>query len=106
MPVEANSPWQCVGVDPCQWKGKDFLITVDYFLGFWKIDYLTATTTWAIVIKLKRHFARSGLPSRLVTNSDPRFLSREFTDFMTGCDIKHNTSSPHHHQGPARQKAP
>ena len=99
MSIETNTPSQCIGVDPCQWEGKDFLITVDYFSGFWEIDYLTTTTTGAIVKKLKRHFARYGIPLRLVTDSDPRFLSREFVDFIKGCDIEHNTSSPHHLQG-------
>lgn len=33
-------PWEKVGVDSFELKGRDYLVTVDYFSNFWEIDVL------------------------------------------------------------------
>ncbi|XP_028417000.1 uncharacterized protein K02A2.6-like [Dendronephthya gigantea] len=38
MPVEAKLPWEIVGADLFTLDNKDYLVTTDYFSGFWEID--------------------------------------------------------------------
>lgn len=42
---------------------------VDYYSNFWEIDRLTSTTSTAVVLKLKNHFARYGCPDRLISDN-------------------------------------
>ena len=73
-------PWEAVGVDLFMLERKDFLITVGYFSGYWEIDQLTSTPT-AVVRCLLRHFARYGIPAKVVSDNEPEFSSTVFVDF-------------------------
>ena len=75
-------------------KGRNYLVTVDYYSNFLEVDYLFTTTTKQVITKLKGHFARYGIPLQMVTDSGPQFLSREFRNFMTEWAIQHVKSSP------------
>ena len=58
IPHEVPSrPWKQVGVDLFELNKKQYLITVDYYSNFWEVDCLTSTTSSAVVLKLKKHFA-------------------------------------------------
>ena len=70
------------------------MITVDYFSNFWEIHRLTSTTSSAIVLKLKNHFARYGCPNHLISDNGPQFVSSEFRKFANEWDFEHRTSSP------------
>ena len=50
------------------------MITVDYYSNFWEIDRLTSTTSSAVVLKLKNHFAHYGCPDRLISDNGPQFI--------------------------------
>ena len=43
------------------WDNKEYLVTVDYFSGFYEIDRLHSTTSNAVIRKLKKHFTRYGI---------------------------------------------
>ena len=62
-------PWEQVGVNLFELDKKDYMITVDYYSNFWKVDRLTSTTSTTVILKLKKHFARHGCPER---SSDQR----------------------------------
>ena len=95
MPHEVPSrPWEQIGVDLFELNKKEFVVTVDYFSNFWEVDRLTSTTSTAIILKLKNHFARYGCPDRLISDNGPQFTSSEFAKFAKEWDFEHRTSSP------------
>ena len=73
---------------------KEYMITVDYYINFWEIDRLTSTTSSAVVLKLKNHFARYGCPDRLINDNGPQFMLSEFRKLTNDWDFEHRTSSP------------
>ena len=75
---EGETPWSKTGVDLFEIKGRNYLVTVDYYSNFLEVDYLSTTTTKQVITKLKGHFARYGIPLQMVTDSGPQFLSQEF----------------------------
>ena len=94
----ADRPWQKVGVDLMSIKKHNYLVTVDYFSNFFEIDYLNNTLSTTVIRKLKAHFARYGLPSVLISDNGPQFVSDEFKHFSIAYDFEHRTSSPTHAQ--------
>ena len=96
MPIEAKSPWEIIGVDLFTLDDKEYLLTIDYFSGFWEVDKLSSTTTEAVVKKLKVHFSRYGVPCTLISDNGPQFSSQEFYDFAVEWDFEHCPSAPTH----------
>ena len=84
-------PWKQVGVDLFELNKKEYLITVDYS-NFCEVDRLTSTTSSAVVLKLKNHFARYGCPNHLI--SDYGLSSCHQGKFTNDWDFEHRTSSP------------
>lgn len=71
-------PWERIATDLFTYKGKEFLITVDYYSNFWEIDQLASTSASTVITKLKNHFARYGCPDTLVSDNGPQFTSKNF----------------------------
>ena len=95
IPHEVPSrSWEQVGVDLFELNRKEYMITVDYYSNFWEIDRLTSTTSSAVVLKLKNHFARHGCPDRLISDNGPQFVSSGFRKFANDWDFEHRTGSP------------
>ena len=94
----ADRPWDRVGVDLFELGTQSFLVTVDYFSNFWEVDVLDSVTTNTVIRKLKAHFARYGIPSILVSDNGPQFVSETFRDFALKYDFQHRTSSPKYPQ--------
>ena len=74
-------PFQKIGVDLFVINGRNYMVTVDYLSNFWEVDYLTTTTTSMIILKLKAHIARYGIPQEIVSDN-AQFASREFKHFV------------------------
>lgn len=91
-------PWDKVGVDLFEIKGRQYLVTIDYFTNFIEVDYLSSTAASQVISKLKSHFARYGIPTQLVSDCGPQFTAEEFKRFMKTWGVNHITSSPGHHQ--------
>ena len=87
-------PWERIATDLFSFKGKDFLITVDYYSNFWEIDQLASTSATTVITKLKNHFARYGCPDTVVSDNGPQFSSRKFAHFLETWEFKHRTISP------------
>ena len=64
-----------IGVYLFEIKGRNYLVTVDYYSNCLKVDYLSTTMTKQVITKLKGHFATYGIPLQMVTDSAPQFLS-------------------------------
>ena len=72
---------EIIGVDLFTLDDKEYLLTIDYFSGFWEVDKLSSNTTEAVVKKLKVHFSRYGVPCTLISDNGPQFASQELYDF-------------------------
>ena len=59
------------------------------------IDVPTTNVTKTIEV-LRQLFARFGLPSQLVSDNGPQFVSKEFEQFMKSNGIKHTKSTFNH----------
>ena len=93
-----SRPWQFVAADLFELNGKSYLVTVDYFSDFFELDHLRSTSSVYVIKKLKGHFARHGIPEKLVTDNGPQFVSWDFLKFSKEWDFEHRTSSPRHSQ--------
>ena len=78
-------PWDVVGIDLFEWHGKDYLVTVDSYSGWFEIDELHALKSSSIINKLKPHFSKFGIPATLHSDSAPNLTSQEFKDFCRDC---------------------
>ena len=96
MPHEVPSRlWEQIGVGLLTLNNdKDYLITVDYYNNFCKVDRLTNTKATPVILKLKNHFARYGCPDRVMSDNGPQFTAEEFARFAYARGFDHKTSSP------------
>lgn len=93
-----KGPWERVGVDLFEIQGKHYVILVDYFSRFPEVISLSQTTSQAVIAVMKSCFARFGVPSRVVSDNGPQFVSEAFRDFSKAYGFSHDTSSPHYPQ--------
>ena len=91
-----DRPWEKVGADLMQLKGRDYLVTVDYYSNFWEVDHLPTTKSNAVIKKPKAHFSIYGSPSVLISDNAAQFVCDKFSKFTQSWDIEHRTSSPTH----------
>jgi transposase InsO family protein len=54
---------------------------------------------------LKKHFARYGIPSIVMSDNGPQFVSREFERILSNWKVNHVTSSPGHQQSNGKAEA-
>ena len=88
-------PWAKVGCDLFQTDQLSYLITVDDYSNFFEVDQTRLNkTAKEVILKLKQHFARHGLPTTLISDNGPPFNSTAFADFAKYYGFVHNTSSP------------
>ena len=62
------------------------------------MDQLVSTLSTSIIQHLKRHFARYGVPTRVVSDNGPQFTSAGFNQFAESWGFEHVTSSPRYPQ--------
>lgn len=96
QPETPDKAWTFVSADIMTLDGKDFLVTADSLSAFIEVDRLRTLTSREVILKLRMHFARYGVPRVLVTDNARQFTAKEFSDFATGWRFEHRTSSPHY----------
>ncbi|GFO24965.1 Pol polyprotein [Plakobranchus ocellatus] len=89
-------PGQRIGADLFEWKGRTYLLLVDYFFRWIEIPFLTKTTTSSVIEHSKSIFAKYGIPETFISDNGPQFASKEFAQFTENYGISHKTSSPLH----------
>lgn len=89
-----NYPWQKVATDLFEWKGRQYILVVDYFSRFIETALLTGTSSNAVVNHLKSIFARQGIPEEVVSDNGPQYDSEVFRAFAREYKFQHTTSSP------------
>ncbi len=92
--VIPDRPWQVISTDICYLKKRPYLIVVDYFSKFIKVNYLASLTSSETIRALKSVFARHGIPEVVRSNNGPQNDSAEFAKFAKDWEFKHVTSSP------------
>ena len=102
--VRGEIPYQKVGLDLFSINGRNYLISVDYLSSFFEIDYLQSTTASSIIMKLKSHIARYGIP-QVIISDNAQFASREFDNFCKNYGVTHKTSSPGHSRANGKAEA-
>ena len=91
-----NEPWVKVGTDIFEIRGRQYLITIDYFSNFIEVDFLSSATSIGVIEKMKKQFARFGIPRMIVSDGGTQFTSNEFQKFTKEWGISHVFSSPGH----------
>ena len=69
-----TGPWQMIGQDLFTLDGKNYLISVDYHSDYWELDFLTNTTSKAVVEATKVQFARYGIPELVISDNGPQLF--------------------------------
>ena len=95
-------PWAKAGVDLFCFKGRDYLLCVDYYSKFPEIQLLGDKTSQQSVQALKSIFARHGIPECVVTDNGPCFASAVFKKFSKAWGFDVVYSSPLHSQSNGR----
>ena len=80
------------------WKGKNYLLVVDYLSHYIEIARLLNDTSAEVIQQLKIIFARHGIPREVISDSGPQFPSWDFSKFEKLYDFVHTTSSPRYPQ--------
>ena len=93
-----HRPWEKVGADLCELDGRTYLVLVDYYSNFIKVDHLKETTSIQVIKRCKLQFARHGIPNIFFTDNGPQYSSQQFHDFASAYHFEHQTSSPHYPQ--------
>ena len=89
-----NRPWQRLGTDIFTFNSKNYLITVDFYSGWFEIDLLNNMLSQTIISKLKSHFALYGIPDVLISENRPQFAYKYFKDFQKAWNFEDITSWP------------
>ena len=89
-----SRPWEKIATDIFTLDGQDYLVTIDYFSNFWKVDRLPNTKASTTILKLKSRFARYGIPDKVISDNGLQFTADEFIEFSKKWDFEHLTSSP------------
>ena len=84
-------PWATVAADIFYYKGRDYLLVVDYYSKYPEVARLSSKNSEAVILAMKDMFARHGIPERLIADNMP-FNSVKFKDFASSWV----TSSPHY----------
>lgn len=91
-----EAAWLLVGMDfvgPFP-TGENLLVLVDYYSRFPEVEIMKKITASALEARLRRIFARYGIPTQLVTDNAQTFCSSRFASFMAECGIKHRRITP------------
>ena len=89
-----GTPWAKVATDLFHYKGRDYVVCVDYFSKYPEISLLPDTSSYATITALKSIFSKLGIPQEIISDNGPQYSSRQFQEFAETWDFKHTTSSP------------
>ena len=81
-----------------EFKGKQYLLVVDYYSHYLEVIQLTATTSSSVISSMKSIFSRHGIPRTVVSDNAPQYNSAEMKNFASSYGFIHVTSSPRYCQ--------
>ena len=92
-------PWQRIHADFAEHGGKKYMILVDAHSKWIEAMTMSRTDAECTIEVLRSTFSRFGLPTQLVTDNGPPFLSIEFKKYCEQNCIRHITSATYRPQG-------
>ena len=90
-------PWKQLGTDIFEFKGYKYLIVVDYYSRFPVFRLLHDTTAETVCTHFKSILAKHGLPSTIIADCGPQYVSEAFKKRCEMSNITLKYSSPYHH---------
>ncbi|XP_059096790.1 uncharacterized protein K02A2.6-like [Tigriopus californicus] len=79
--------------------GREYLVIRDKYSGWAEVyDCGRGVSTEDVCQHILAWCMQLGVPRRLASDGGPQFKSKEFAEFCTTWGIKHDPSSPHHHE--------
>src|SRR5277367_3572717 len=95
--VWPDKPWHRIHIDLAgPFHGKTYLVVIDAFSKWLEVIPLSSTSSAAIVGHLRRLIAQFGIPTYLVSDNGPNFISEEFERFCKQSYISHRLVSIYH----------
>ena len=92
-----SQPWCRLHLDFLgPFLGATFLIVVDAYSKWLEVIPMSSTTAERTITELRKLFATHGLPTQVVTDNGPQFISQEFEVFLKANGIQHYRSAPYH----------
>ena len=88
-------PWATVAAGIFYYKGRGYLLVVDYYSKYPEVARLTSKNSEAVISAMNEMFVRHGIPERLIADNMP-FSSLKFKNFASEWEIEVVTSSPHY----------
>lgn len=87
-------PWQKVGTDLFEWKGKPhYLIVVDYYSRYPEVAALRNTKARTVISKAKSIFSRHVISDEVISDNGPQYSSQEYQRFAKDYDFTHIRSA-------------
>ena len=76
--------------------GKDYLVLVDSHSKWLEIELMRGATSYHTIETLRKWISQFGLPTQLVSDNGPQFVSNDFKLYLEKNGIKHIRSSVYH----------
>ncbi|XP_054287580.1 uncharacterized protein K02A2.6-like [Macrosteles quadrilineatus] len=76
--------------------GVMWLVGIDALSKWAEVECLRTTTSTAIIQRLRSWMSRYGIPSQVVTDNGPQFVSTEMEAFFKRHSIRHIRTTPYH----------
>ena len=96
--ADPEYPFQMISLDYFNIKGKQWLVLVDRYSGWFCLRYHSGEAT----NKELRQFTRFGVPDELALDDGPQFRAKETKDFLHRWGVNHRTSSSYNPHGNLR----
>ncbi|XP_033724581.1 uncharacterized protein K02A2.6-like [Pecten maximus] len=92
-----SRPWYRIHMDFAgPFLDSMFFIVVDAYSKWPEVVPMRTTTSDKTIDVLRTIFARNGIPTEIVSDNGPQFVSESFKNFVKANGIKHITSAPYH----------
>ncbi|KAJ8886661.1 hypothetical protein PR048_012873 [Dryococelus australis] len=85
----ARRLWMYVASDLFYYKGKNFLLVADSYLGYFDFHILTSSSSDEVITTLKVWSAQHGIPDELRTNGWPQYVLHQFQKFRDEWNFQH-----------------
>lgn len=92
--VLPDGPWHKIGIDAFELDKVNYLVAVDYYSRYFEIMHLPDMTSRTTILKLKALFGRYGIPYEVRSDGAKQFVCKEFAEFSSTYNFKHEVSSP------------
>lgn len=85
--MRVEHPWEKIGTDLFHFKGREYLLMIDYYSNYPEMALLTSITATGVVKHMKSSFARHGIPETVVSDNGPRMPARSSSSLPASMDL-------------------